>query len=75
MPSKIGEELGLGNKIDMLKMEKLRSMKELKCLLIGEVDENPKYQEMLVKEMPQLIRPGREFLDHAEIEKFLYGFV
>ena len=75
VPSKIGEELGLGNKIDMLKMEKLRSMKELKCLLIGEFeydDENRKYQEMLVEEMPQLIRPEIEFLHHAEIKKFLY---
>ena len=74
VPSEIGEELGLENKIDMLKMEKLRSMKELKCLLIGDPDENRKYQEILVKEMPQLIRPEFEYLHHAEIEKFLYDF-
>ena len=56
VPSKIGEELGLGNKVDMLKIEKLRSMKELKCLGIGEIDDIPNYNEMLAKEMPQLIR-------------------
>ena len=59
VPFKIGEELGLGNEIDMLKMEKLRSMKKLKCLLIGENPDN--YHEMLAKEMPQLIRPEEEY--------------
>ena len=53
LPLKIGYELGLENKIDMLKMEKLRSMKQLKCLLIDMTD----IDEILAKEMPQLIRP------------------
>ena len=54
LPWKIGEELGLENEIDMLKMEKLRSMKQLKCLMF---DYSLKYHEILAKEMPQLIRP------------------
>ena len=57
VPSRIGEELGLGNKIDMLKMEKLRSMKQLKCLLIGNPNRYRTYNEILVKEMPHLIIP------------------
>ena len=45
----------------MLKMEKLRSMKQLKCLIIVSDSGEPdlKYHEILAKEMPQLIRPPK----------------
>jgi hypothetical protein len=56
LPRKIGKELGLKNEIDMLKMEKLRTMKQLKCLVIDSFNSR-NYREMLAKEMPQLIRP------------------
>ena len=65
LPLKIREELGLENKIDMLKMDKLRSMKQLKCLLIDRITVNGfghlRYHEILAKEMPQLIRPENAY--------------
>ena len=65
LPSKIGKELGLENEIDILKMEKLRSMKQLKCLLIDRITVNGfghlRYHEILAKEMPQLIRPENAY--------------
>ena len=57
LPEEIGEELFLGNKIDMVKMERLKKMKQLKCLLMEDSATGaPIYQEILTKEMPQLIR-------------------
>ena len=55
LPEELGEEL-FGNKIDIVKMEKIQEMKQLKCLLINSANGKPAYQEILTKEMPQLIR-------------------
>ena len=70
LPLKIREELGLENEIDMLKMEKLCSMKQLKCLVIVSDSgcTNLKYHEMLAKEMPQLIRPEFDYSNVARID-------
>ena len=70
LPLKIREELGLENEIDMLKMDKLRSMKQLKCLVIVSDSgcTNLKYHEMLAKEMPQLIRPEFDYSNVARID-------
>ena len=67
LPWKIGEELGLENEIDMLKMEKLRLMKQLKCLIFVS-DDDLKYHEILAKEMPQLIRPEAGQFSVASID-------
>ena len=65
VPSGIGKELGLLNEIDMVKMEKLRSMKQLKCLILTDSDGYPdmdlKYHKILVKEMPHLIRTADDY--------------
>ena len=70
LPLKISEELGLENEIDMLKMEKLRSMKQLKRLIIlsDSACHNLKYHEILAKEMPQLIRPEFDYSNVARID-------
>ena len=60
IPEKIGEEFGLPNNMDMNMMQKLRSMKQLKMLLIGMRSTYNTHYKILFKgdkEMPQLIRP------------------
>ena len=54
----------------MLKMERLRSMKQLKCLIIvsDSGNHNLKYHEMLAKEMPQLIKPEFGYSNVARID-------
>ena len=60
IPEKIGEEFGLPNNMDMNTMQKLRSMKKLKMLLIGMRSIYNTHYKILFKggkEMPRLIRP------------------
>lgn len=60
VPDRIGEEFGLPNNMDMNMMQKLRSMKQLKMLLIGMRSTYNTHYKILFKgdkEMPQLIRP------------------
>ena len=61
IPDRIGEEFGLPNNMDMNTMQKLRSMKQLKMLLIGMRSyETTTHYKILFKgdkEMPRLIRP------------------
>ena len=69
LPEELGEELFLGNKINMVKMERLKKMKQLKCLLMFDSATGaPTYQEILTKEMPQLIRSTSDDFRIAAID-------
>ena len=60
IPERIGEEFGLPNNMDMNTMQKLRSMKRLKMLLIGMRSIYNTHYKILFKgdkEKPQVIRP------------------
>ena len=61
VPDSIGNELGLPNhwdglqeNIDLIKMDRLKSMKNLKVLLIGGLGRNDECQSILKREIPQL---------------------
>ena len=60
IPERFGEEFGLPNSMDMKTMQKLRSMKQLKMLLIGMRSIYNTHYKILFngdKEKPRLIRP------------------
>ena len=67
LPEEIGEELYLGNKIDMIKMERLKKLKQLKCMLINSAH-YLNYQEIFTKEMPQLIKSNWDDFRIATID-------
>ena len=54
----IEDELGLPNNINLTKMEKLKSMKNLKELLIGLLSNTAEYQSILEREIPNLRENG-----------------
>ena len=54
LPESIETELGLPNNINLSKMGRLKSMKNLKELLIGDDSEDDEYQNILKREIPHL---------------------
>ena len=54
----IEDELGLPNNINLPKMEKLKSMKNLKKLFIGFLSNTAEYQSILQREIPNLRKHG-----------------
>ena len=54
----IEDELGLPNNINLPKMEKLKSMKNLKELFIGFLSNTAEYQSILEREIPNLRKHG-----------------